>query len=89
MAIYYSLTIFYAPFTYFINGTGKIKLQMYSVILTAILNIPLSIFLVKNLDFGVIGVISATILCLIPHVILCPIQYNKIINYRAYGIWNK
>lgn len=89
MAIFFALTIFYAPFTYFINGTGKIKLQMYSVITTSIMNIPLSIFLAKNVGLGVSGVIIATILCLIPHVILCPLQYLKIINNKANGIWDR
>ncbi len=89
MAIFFALTIFYSPFTYFINGTGKVKLQMYAIVSTAIVNIPLSIFLAKNLGLGVSGVIIATILCLVPHIILCPLQYLKIINNKAYGIWNK
>lgn len=89
MALYFILTIIYAPYTYFINGTGKIKLQMYSVLVTAILNIPLSIFLAKTMNLGVIGVILATIICILPHTILCPIQYFKIINNKAYGIWNR
>jgi Na+-driven multidrug efflux pump len=62
---------------------------MYSILLTSIINIPLSIFLAKNMGYGVSGVIFATIICLIPHVVLCPIQYLKIINNRADGIWNK
>ncbi|WP_299319572.1 MATE family efflux transporter [uncultured Maribacter sp.] len=89
MAIYFSLKIFYAPFTHFINGTGKIKLQMYAIISTSVVNIPLSIFFAKTLGFGVSGVIIATIVCLLPHVFLSPIQYSKIINKKAYGIWNK
>ena len=89
IGIYFALTIFYGPYTYFINGTGKVRLQMYSIVITAILNIPLSIFLAKNIGLGVSGVILATILCLIPHVILCPLQYLKIINKTASGIWNK
>jgi O-antigen/teichoic acid export membrane protein len=89
MAIYYSLNIFYTPFTYFINGTGKVKLQMYSIIITAIFNIPLSIFLARDLELGVTGVIVSTIICLLPHVILCPIQYSKLVNNTASGIWNK
>lgn len=89
MGIFFALTIFYAPYTYFINGTGKVKLQMYSILITAFINIPLSIFLAKNLEMGVKGVIIATILCLIPHVIICPLQYLKIINKTATGVWNK
>ncbi|WP_129365279.1 lipopolysaccharide biosynthesis protein [Lutibacter sp. HS1-25] len=89
MALYFAVTIFYGPYTYFINGTGKVTIQLYSLLATAIINIPLSIFLAKNLNLGVTGVILATIICLIPHVILSPLQYLKIINHRAYGIWNK
>lgn len=89
MAIYYILTLLYTPFTYFINGTGKVKLQMYSILITAIINIPLSIFLAKTMDMGSVGVIIGTIICLIPHVFLCPIQYRKIINHNATGIWIK
>ncbi|MFD2543281.1 lipopolysaccharide biosynthesis protein [Lacinutrix gracilariae] len=89
MALYFILTIIYKPFTYFVNGTGKIRLQMYSIALTALLNIPLSIFIVSNTEYGVTGVIIATIICIIPHTILCPLQYNKLINNRATGLWNK
>ena len=89
MAIFFGLTNFYSPFTYFINGTGKVKLQLISLIATSVINIPLAIFLASNIGLGVSGVIIATIICLIPHTIICPIQYSKIINKKAYGIWNK
>lgn len=88
MACYFILTIIYNPYTFFINGTGKVKLQMYSILFTAILNIPLSIFIVNHSSLGVSGVIIATIICILPHTILCPIQYWKIINNKAIGIWN-
>jgi Na+-driven multidrug efflux pump len=88
-AIYFALTNFYAPYTYFVNGIGKVKLQMYSILLTSIINIPLSVFLAKNIGLGVSGVIVATIICILPHAIICPIQFKKIINNKAYGIWNK
>lgn len=89
MALYFIVTIIYMPFTYFINGAGKIKLQMFSILVTAIINIPLSILLAKTLNLGVAGVILATIICIIPHAILCPIQYFKIINNKATGLWDK
>lgn len=89
MALYFIITIIYTPFTFFINGVGKIKIQMYSLLITAIINIPLSYFFAKNLNCGAIGVIIATILCIIPHTILTPIQYFKLINQRASGLWNR
>ena len=89
MAVYFALTMIYSPFTYFINGTGKIRLQMYSILFTAIFNIPLSILIVNKTSLGVSSVIIATIICIIPHTVLCPIQYFKIINDKAYGIWSR
>lgn len=89
MAVYFAITALYAPFNYFINGVGKIKLHMYSFALGAIVNVPLSIVLVKYTSLGVEGVIIATILCIIPNLILFPVQYIKLISGKATGIWNK
>lgn len=88
-AIYFAITILYGPYNFFINGTGKMTIQLYSMVTAAIINIPLSIFLAKNLNLGVTGIVIATSICLIPHAILSPLQYLKIINNKAYGIWNK
>ncbi|GGW83530.1 lipopolysaccharide biosynthesis protein [Salegentibacter mishustinae] len=74
-------------YTYFLNGTGKLNLQMWTNIFTLALNIPLSIFFAKNLGFGSAGVIMATNISILLYLILRKIQYNKIINGKATGIW--
>lgn len=76
-------------FAYFINGTGKIRLQLYYSIFIAIINIPLSIYFAKNLGIGITGVMAATCVCVIIGSIWVPIQYLKIINKKATGIWAK
>lgn len=58
----------------FINATGKIKLQMYLAVLGAIINIPLTIYFIKNLGLGSSGAILATNICLLPLTIIMPIQ---------------
>ena len=88
MSIFVMLTIFTQPFTFFINGTGKIKIQLIIGVAMAFINIPISIILVKFFNFGVSGVILATILCSVLGLIFYPIQYYKIINKKAKGIWN-
>jgi O-antigen/teichoic acid export membrane protein len=88
MSIFVMLTIFTQPFTFFINGTGKIKIQLILGVAMALINIPISIILVKFFNFGVSGVILATILCSVLGLIFYPIQYYKIINKKAKGIWN-
>lgn len=89
MAIYFTILCTYSPFIFFMNGISKIRLQMYSFAIGALINVPLSIFLVKYTSLGVEGVIIATILCIFPNVILAPMQYFKLINKKATGIWHK
>ena len=76
-------------FAYFINGVGKIRLQLYNSIFVAIINIPLSIYFAKNLEMGISGVIAATCICVGIGAVWAPIQYSKIINKKATGIWAK
>ena len=89
MGLFFMVNNSYSSFTYFLNATGKIKLQMFTVVFMSLVNIPLAIYFAKNLNFGVSGVIFSTTLCLLPHCILLPIQYHKIINNKARGIWSK
>jgi O-antigen/teichoic acid export membrane protein len=76
-------------FAYFLNGTGKIRLQFYYSIIISFINIPLSIYLASSLELGITGVMTATIICLFIGTILAPLQYYKIINRKDYGFWSK
>jgi O-antigen/teichoic acid export membrane protein len=78
-----------ATYTYFLNGVGKIKLQVINASIAAIINIPLSIFLAKYVGLGSAGVIIATSVTLLIYLIFGKIQYEKIINNKATGIWNE
>jgi len=88
------LLIYFVTFTYggvfvmFINGVGKIKLQMYSAFIGAIVFILSSILMIKYFNLGIIGLVLAMILSNFNGLILAPIQYKKIINNKAKGIWN-
>ena len=68
---------------------GKIKLQIINASIAAIINIPLSIFLAKYVGLGSAGVIIATSVTLLIYLIFGKIQYEKIINNKATGIWNE
>lgn len=81
------LTTWVNMFNIVLNGTGKIKLQMYSWLFAAIINIPASLFFVKVLNLGVEGIVLGTITSLLPLVILSPIQVNKILSRSERGIW--
>lgn len=78
-----------SPFASFNNGVGKIKIKAYFALFTSLINIPLSIIFAKFLGLGIMGIILATTVCSSIILIINFIQYVKIINNRAEGIWNK
>ena len=88
MCLFFQLSLFVTPFTIFLNGIGKIKLQAFQSLIVALINIPISFLLAKT-SLGVNGVIISTIICFIPSVILAPIQYHKLIKNNAQGLWNE
>ncbi len=89
MGLYAMISTWNNIFAYFINGVGKIKLQMYYAVIGMIINIPISIIFAKYMDMGSAGVILGTCISILFGSILGPIQYIKLIQNRAYGIWNK
>lgn len=74
-------------FSQFLNGLGKVKLQMYLGITAALINVPVAIILGKR--FGVKGVLLANLIILSIGVWIYPLQYYKLINKKARGIWNR
>lgn len=89
MAIFTLILTWNSVFVFFLNSIGAIKLQTYYSIIAAFINIPLSIFLAKNLNFGSAGVIMATCICLFPSSFIWTIQYKKIISLNTHAIWEK
>lgn len=89
MAIFVSTFTFSMVYNYFLNGVGKIKLHFIISILIMLLNIPLSIFFAKNLGMGISGIIIASSVCIAINIMFMPLQYYKLINNKATGIWNK
>jgi len=88
MAVYAIISTWASIFVYFLNGTGKIRLQLYTYVCLAILYIPLTMLFSKYLNLGVYGVIISLIFCVCVLALLHTVQYHKIINNTAAGIWN-
>lgn len=75
------------PYNTFLNGIGKVKLQVYSAVVSIIITVPLAIFFASTLKLGPAGVILATVATTFPTAILWRIQYRKILDGTATGIW--
>ncbi|HSI74947.1 MAG TPA: oligosaccharide flippase family protein [Lunatimonas sp.] len=78
---------FQSIYVYFLNGIGKIQMQLYLIIICATFNIPLTIFLGKM--FGVVGVSFASFFMFSLTGFVYMIQTRKIINNTASGLWLK
>ncbi len=89
VAISVSITNWVNLFNLTVNGTGKIRLQMYAWIFASIINIPLSIFFATTMELGTVGIVMGTIVSMFPLAILSPIQVRKILSENIKGIWNK
>ena len=71
---------------YFLNGIGKLRIQLLLYFLVAITNVPLGIILGKAL--GIEGVILSNIITFVFMNIVLWIQSNRILQNKAFGIWN-
>ncbi|MBA4317781.1 MAG: hypothetical protein C0412_05220 [Flavobacterium sp.] len=89
MGLYVMILSWGTPFVFFMNGVGKIKLQLYISSIAALINIPFSIFLIKYVGLGSVGIIISICAISLPSLIIYPVQYKKILNKSANSIWNK
>ncbi len=89
MGLFAIISTWNSIFANFINGVGKIKLQMYYAVFAMIINIPVSILFAKTLNMGSAGVILGTCVSIFVGSVFAPIQSIKILKGNAEGIWNR
>lgn len=87
MMVYVISLMLQSIHVYILNGLGKVRIQLILVIIGALVNIPLTVFL--GLKFGLPGIISANSVVILSMTIIFIIQTEKIIKQKAKGIWNK
>ncbi|GGH19284.1 lipopolysaccharide biosynthesis protein [Mucilaginibacter phyllosphaerae] len=86
MCVYIIASLWQIIHVYLLNGVGKIRLQLYLVLGSALINIPLAVFLGKQI--GLAGVTLSNALLFIVMGAIFSIQTKKIINGTAKGIFN-
>lgn len=89
MGIYVLIVAWSNIFAYFINGTGKVRLQIWAAIGLSIANIVLAIVLAGTFGLRSTGVVLASCIALLPGCLLWPVQMKKLVSGRATGIWAK
>lgn len=83
MALFAVLTMWNNTFGVVLNGMGRIRIQMFAATIGAVCNIPLSIFFVQTLNFGVSGILLATTLCISLQSLLLPLVVCRILRGQA------
>lgn len=73
--------------SYMLNGLGKLRLQLILVVIAAIINIPLSVYLTKKI--GLAGTVYANTIVMAIMSIFFTIQCNRIIAEKDSGIWGR
>ncbi len=88
VAIYILILTLSTRYSYVINGIGALRLQLIMTVSAAIIYVPLAI-IVGQLTHNIIMLLGIMCLVNIPGLIVNILQYNKIINIKASGIWIK
>ena len=70
-------------YAYFLNGIGRIKLQLYSAVIAMFVNIPLAILFTRYFGLGVEGVILSTCVSLSLFAVVGPLEVYSILKNKT------
>jgi len=87
MALYVLIVSWSTSYSYFLNGIGILRIQTYHTVFAAAVFLPLC-FLLGN-RMGVNGIVLSMCTVHLLGAVLNTIQFNKIINGHANGLWKK
>lgn len=85
VGLYIYMLILSSKYAFFLNGIGALRLQLLMTVMT-VLFIPAE-WLVNMLTHSINWFIAVMGLCMAPCIVVNMIQFNKIINGTAKGIW--
>ena len=88
-ALFVLLQAYTSIYTQFLNGVGKVRVSLITSLFTLVFNVPMSYFFAVKLNLNAAGVLMATNISFCLYLVTRMVQYQKIINNRATGIWAK
>ena len=88
MAIYIFIQVYGMRYSCFINGIGKLRLQLIFTTVAAVIFIPLA-YLTTQYTHSIICFMIVMCIVNIPGLIVNCIQFNRLVNGKAKGIWIK
>ena len=85
MAVYTFLLILSMRYAYFLNGIGALRLQMYMTFMTIVF-IP-TVWIVSRMTGDIVWFMAVMCICIAPSIVVNWIQFKKILNGNAKGLW--
>lgn len=79
-AVYVLLSCWSNIWAYFLNGIGEVKVQMYSGLCAAAVNVPLSLWFSRGLGLGEAGVIWGTVVSLCFFSVIGPLETARVVR---------
>ncbi len=74
-----SLRIFVTFYTFFLNGIGKLNKYLIILLISVVLKIPLTYYLI-HLDFGINSVVLSTLFLMVFWVVFIPLECYTLVN---------
>ena len=85
VSIYIFLLALSMRYSYFLNGVGALRLQLYMTV-TAVIFIPLA-WITSSYTHNIMWFLAVMCLCNIPGILVNLIQFNKILKGKAERAW--
>lgn len=77
LCLYSIISVWNGMYAMITNGIGEIKVQMYTSVIAMLVNVPLTLLLVKVLNLGVSAVVLSNVLSLMFGAIALPVQLRR------------
>lgn len=88
LAVLSILEMLASTYTLFLNGVGIIRLQFYTLLGSALFFIPMVLILYK-FRFGLVSLVLPSIFTSMGLAYIHRVQYNKILEQKAVGVWKR
>ena len=86
MALYIFLMVLSMRYSYFLNGVGALRLQLYMTVMTVVF-IPLA-WIVSKQTQSILWFMAVMCFCIAPSIIANIMQFKRILAGTATGIWS-
>lgn len=87
--LYFVIHCYGGVFNIFINGTGKIRLQVFALGVVTLIYIPLVLLMANVFKLGLLSIPLSLICSNFYSLFIARMQYKKLISGTAKGLWNK